>query len=197
MKEFEPAEALATRALELSEEHQFSYPKAHSQVVLGHARAQLGRATEAMALIRQGIAGLLEAGSPLGIGKYTAYLAAAQERVGVVDDALETIERALQTNADELVYRPETLRLRGELRLRLGLTEPAVSDFREAVELAKTMSAKSWELRATISLARLLAKQGRSDEARAMLADIYNWFTEGFDTPDLKDAKALLDDLSN
>jgi predicted ATPase len=59
------------------------------------------------------------------------------------------------------------------------------------------MSAKAWELRATMSLARLLDKQGRRDEARRMLADIYNWFTEGFDTADLKDARASLDELVN
>ena len=69
--------------------------------------------------------------------------------------------------------------------------------FRRAIEIARRQSAKSWELRATTNLARLLAKQGRRDEARAMLADIYNWFTEGFDTADLKDAKALLDELCN
>ena len=72
----------------------------------------------------------------------------------------------------------------------------AEADFREAIALAQTMSAKSWELRATTSLARLLQKQGNCHEARTMLADIYNWFTEGFDTADLKDAKALLDQLS-
>ena len=67
--------------------------------------------------------------------------------------------------------------------------------FRTAIEIARRQSAKSVELRATTSLARLLAKQGRRDEARAMLAEIYGWFTEGFDTADLKDAKALLDEL--
>ena len=69
--------------------------------------------------------------------------------------------------------------------------------FRTAIEIARRQSAKSLELRATTSLARLLATQGRRDEARTMLADIYGWFTEGFDTADLKDAKALLDELSN
>ena len=69
--------------------------------------------------------------------------------------------------------------------------------FRLAIEVAREQSAKSWELRATMSLARLLAKQGRREEARTMLADIYNWFTEGFDTADLKDAKALLDELGS
>ena len=68
--------------------------------------------------------------------------------------------------------------------------------FRDATALAQKMSAKAWELRATMSLARLLAKQGRRDEARAILAEIYGWFTEGFDTADLKEAKALLDELS-
>ena len=62
--------------------------------------------------------------------------------------------------------------------------------------LAQKMSAKAWELRATMSLARLLAKKGKRDEPRAILAEIYGWFTEGFDTADLKDAKALLDELS-
>ena len=120
----------------------------------------------------------------------------AQEREGAIADALETIEQALQANPDELVYRPETLRLRGELRLKQGQTELAEADFREAIALAQKMGAKAWELRATMSLARLLAKQGRRDEARTMLAEIYGWFTEGFDTADLKDAKALLDELN-
>jgi predicted ATPase len=76
-------------------------------------------------------------------------------------------------------------------------TAEAENCFRSAIEIARKQKGKSWELRATISLARLLASQGRRDEARTMLADIYNWFTEGFDTADLIDAKALLDELSN
>ena len=67
--------------------------------------------------------------------------------------------------------------------------------FRAAIELARVQGAKSWELRATTSLAQLLTKQGRRDEARTMLADLYGWFTEGFDTADLRDAKTLLDEL--
>ena len=81
------------------------------------------------------------------------------------------------------------------MRLKQGQTEQAEAGFREAIDLARGIGAKSWELRATMSLARLLASQGRRDEARPMLADIYNWFTEGFDTADLIDAKTLLDDL--
>jgi predicted ATPase len=86
--------------------------------------------------------------------------------------------------------------VRGELRLKLGRSEEAEADFRDAITLARTMGAKSWELRTIMSLARLLASQSRHEEARAMLAEIYGWFTEGFDTADLKDAKALLIELT-
>jgi len=72
----------------------------------------------------------------------------------------------------------------------------AEADFREAIAVAQQMTAKTLELRATTSLARLLAKQGKHDEAHSMLAEIYSWFTEGLDTADLKDAKALLDELN-
>jgi predicted ATPase len=98
-------------------------------------------------------------------------------------------------NPHELVSRPETFRLRGELRLAKGQAELAEADFREAIALSVGMSAKSWELRAMMSLAGLLADHDRRDEAH-MLAEIYGWFTEGFDTADLKDAKALLDELN-
>jgi predicted ATPase len=90
----------------------------------------------------------------------------------------------------------ELYRLKGELSLNApGSEAEAESCFRRAIRIAQRQSARWWELRAAVSLARLLAKHGRHDEARAMLADIYNWFTEGFETADLKEAKALLDEL--
>jgi predicted ATPase len=90
-------------------------------------------------------------------------------------------------------------RLKGELLLLRNLSgaTDAENCFRKAIEIAQRQQAKSWELRATMSLARLLAPQGRRDEAGTRLAEIYNWFTEGFDTADLKDAKTLLEELSN
>ena len=94
----------------------------------------------------------------------------------------------------ERIWEAELFRLRGELKSADPVE--AEADFHRALKVARSQEARSLELRATTSLARLLAKQGKSDEARAMLADIYNWFTEGFDTADLKDAKALLDELS-
>jgi tetratricopeptide (TPR) repeat protein len=126
-------------------------------------------------------------------------LAEACAWVGRFDEALTALDQALPfAETEEHYYEAELHRLRGELLLRR--TDPdregAERCFRRAIDIARRQSAKSWELRATTSLTRLLGKQGRRDEARAMLAEIYNWFSEGFDTTDLKDAKALLDQLS-
>jgi predicted ATPase len=118
---------------------------------------------------------------------------------GRIDDGLATLTEALAA-ADEHENhhnRAEIHRLRGEVLLKQddsNATE-AQGCFRRAIEIARSQSAKSWELRATMSLARQLARQDRGNEARTMLSEIYGWFTEGFDTADLKDAKALLDEL--
>jgi tetratricopeptide (TPR) repeat protein len=195
MREYEQAEALAAQALELSEKHQFANPLVNSQCVLGYARAQLGKTSGGIATIQQGISGLPQAGT-LGIVRFTTFLAESQGRAGMVDEALETIEQALSASPLEFSSRPEALRVRGELQLKLAQTEQAESDFQESIALAQKMGAKAWEMRTTMSLARLLRDTGRRDEARTMLAEIYNWFTEGFDAADLKDAKELLEQLS-
>jgi predicted ATPase len=195
LREPQEAESLAAQSVALCDEHGFPQLAANARIHLGWARAQLGRAGEGVALIRQGLARLAEIGARFGITSWLACLAEAQALDGATADALATIEEALQANPEELVSRPEILRARGELRLKLGQNELAEADFREAIALAQKMSAKAWELRATMSLARLLATQGRRDEARAILAEIYGWFTEGFGTADLKDAKALLGEL--
>jgi predicted ATPase len=117
-----------------------------------------------------------------------------------VEDGLSVLEEALTFANDrgDKISTPEIHRLKGELLLRQddGNAPEAISCFDRAIDIARGQSAKSHELRATTSLARLLSSQGRRDEARTMLADIYGWFTEGFDTADLKDAKALLVELS-
>ena len=125
------------------------------------------------------------------------FLAESQALSGAIGDALETIEQVLQPNRPNAnICRPEAFRLRGELQTKQGWREPAESDFRTALALARSMEAKAYELRAAMSLARLLRDTGRCDEAHSMLSEIYNWFTEGFDTADLKEAKVLLDELS-
>jgi predicted ATPase len=102
----------------------------------------------------------------------------------------------LEANPLELTWRPEVIRTRGELRRLVGQTEEAEADFREAIVIAQKISARAWELRATTSLARMAGEAGRRADGRAMLSGIYDWFTEGFDTADLKEAKALLGELS-
>ena len=123
-------------------------------------------------------------------------MAAAQEREGAIADALKRSNGRFGRTRTTRTG-PKRSRLRGQLRLKTGQPELAEADFRGAIALAQKMSAKAWELRASMSLARLLRDSGRCDEARTMLAEIYGWFTEGFDTADLKDAKALLDELSS
>jgi hypothetical protein len=178
----------------LSEKHGFADWDGFSKCYLGYALAQLGHAIEGAALIRTGL-DLLAEKTPLGTSYHLATLALAEGLAGNLCEALTSIEKAIATNEEQLVVRPEIYRIRGELRLQRRQPELAEADFRESSALARKISAKSWELRATISLARLLRNTDRRDEAHTMLAEIYNWFTEGLDTADLKEAKALLYEL--
>jgi predicted ATPase len=196
MREYEQSESMAVRTLEIAEKHNFSAIVSNCHLFMGRARAQLGRPTEGIALIRQGLASLLEMGPAVGAPVYMSVLAQVQRRAGLLIEALETIEGALRASAEVSLYRPESLRISGELRLENREVELAEAQFREGLALARTRGTKAWELRATMSLARMLVSTGRGNEASVMLAEIYNWFTEGFDTADLKEAKALLDELA-
>jgi hypothetical protein len=196
LKEWLHAEVAFADALAIADGQDFPFVRDLLRPQLGAARAQLGRAGEGIALIHQGMAGLADNGIRVAGTDHLTRLAEAQALDGKVGEALITIEDALHANPDELVFRPNSLMCRAELRLKVGQTELAEAGFREAIALAQKMQAKSWELRATTSLARLLRDTNRRDEAHSMLGEIYNWFTEGFDTADLKDAKALLDELN-
>ena len=114
----------------------------------------------------------------------------AEEALPLLDDALQLVEKT-----GERWFAAELNRHKGQLLLRQGHAEAAEELYRKALSIAQEQEAKLWELRAAASLARLRRDQGRSAEARDLLAPVYGWFTEGFDTPDLKEAKALLDEL--
>jgi predicted ATPase len=114
-----------------------------------------------------------------------------EEAVTLLDDALQIAERT-----EERWSAAELNRHKGQLLLRQGHSEAAEELYLKALSIAEEQGAKLWELRAAASLARLRRDQGRRSEARSLLAPIYGWFTEGFDTPDLKQAKALLDELT-
>jgi len=162
----------------------------------GWARAQLGHADEGAVLIGEALTAYRANGSLVSVPTRLTWLAEAQALGGAPPDGLRTIAEALTINPHERYWRPETLRLRGDIRRRQGEEELAEADFRAAIALAREMSAKAWELRAANSLARLWRDQGRRAEAHDLLAPIYGWFTEGFDTQDLKTAKALLAELA-
>ncbi len=150
---------------------------------------------KALAQIREGIAI-----DQLGLhANRDILLAEVQWKTGDVDDGLKTLEEALVhvEKSGEGSHEAEIHRLKGELLLTKGGAEAeAAASIHKAIEVARRQQAKSWELRATMSLARLWKKQGKKEEARRTLSEIYGWFTEGFETPALKGAKALLEELS-
>src|SRR5262249_30486220 len=127
-------------------------------------------------------------------------LAEAYRKIGQTEAGLSVLNVAanLLNKTGARYYEAELYPLQGELMMMQNSTNIAQAEncFRQAIEVARKQRARSWELRATTSLAKLLMLRRRHDEARTMLAEIYNWFTEGFDTADLKDAKALLDELT-
>ena len=199
-REARAARETADRLIALSTEHGFIFWLAEANILHGWAMAERGRNEEAIAQIQKGLAALRAAGAEVERPQDLSLLAEAYMKTGRLDDGLSALTEALAV-ADERearVYEAETHRLKGELLLKQDDSNvaEAQSCFQRAIEIARKQSAKSWELRATTSLARVLAKQGKRDDARSMLADIYGWFTEGLDTADLKDAKGQLDELS-
>jgi class 3 adenylate cyclase/predicted ATPase len=156
--------------------------------------------TEGIAQMEEGLAVVSTTGAQTRRPDALCLLAEAYGEAGRLDEALVVLDEALTAidEHEDRLYEAETHRLRGELLLKQDASNGAAAEdcFRRAIEITQKQSAKSMELQATTSLARLLRDTGRYDDARATLAEIYDWFTEGFDTADLKDAKALLDELN-
>ena len=133
----------------------------------------------------------------LWVPYHIALLARAYEIAGQVEEALTLLDDALQIaeRTGERWFAAELNRQKGHLLLRRGHSEAAEELYRKALSVAAEQEAKLWELRAAVSLTRLRRDQGRRTEARDLLAPVYGWFTEGFDTPDLREAKTLLEAL--
>ena len=190
------AETSAQRSIEISHEYGFPYWAAMSEVTLGRARAAIGNASEAVGQVRQGLARLAELETRINITLFLSWLAEAQGINGAISEAFVAIGEALDANPSELAWRADALRIRGELRLKSSQPKEAETDFRDAIALARKIGAKAWELRAAMSLVRLLQAHGNHNAARDLLVPLYDSFTEGFDTADLKDAQALLEELA-
>ena len=152
-----------------------------------------------MAQVRQGIAALRATGAALLVPYFCTLLADVAAHLGHTEDGLQALAEAhtLVEQHEERWWEAEVCRLRGVLLLRQPGTPQAEAEtwLQRALDVARRQEAKSLELRAAMSLARLWQQQGKRAEARALLAPIYGWFTEGFDTADLQEAKALLEEL--
>jgi predicted ATPase len=194
--------ALSERAKEmlaLASDQDFPYFRALGTIALGWARIMNGDVTAGISLLRSGSTAYRASGAEAWTPYCLALLARACEIAGqieecftVLDDALQIVERS-----GERWFEAELCRHKGQLLLRHGHDEATEELYRKALSIAEEQEAKFWELRTTISLARLRRDQGRHAEARDLLAPVYGWFTEGFDTPDLKEAKAMLDQLAS
>jgi predicted ATPase len=220
------AQARAEAVLTLSTEQGFSLWAARGTMVRGWALAAQGQGEEGIAHIRQGLAAYQATGARRGQPSYLALLAEAYGNVGRPEAGLCVLAEALAIvrTTGERWGEADLYRLKGELLLlqataRGGLDKAPIDSslvaeaevgatgclplraeaeicFQQALTIARHQQAKSWELRAAMSLARLWQQQGQRAEAHALLAPLYGWFTEGFDTADLLEAKALLDELA-
>ncbi|MBV8336993.1 MAG: adenylate cyclase, partial [Alphaproteobacteria bacterium] len=193
--------ALAERADQLvavATEQGFPVWRLHGMIHRGWVKVQNGQLTEGMSLLRSGAEARRAAEDGMWTPHIFALLARASEITGEFEEGVTLLDHRLEAVARTGVrwYTSELNMLKGQLLLRQGHSEAAEKLYRKAMRVAEEQEARLWELRAGVSLARLCRNQGRRSEACALLAPIYDWFTDGFDTPDLKRAKALLDELS-
>jgi class 3 adenylate cyclase len=196
MREPDEARRHAERALAACVEEPNRVEEGIATAILGWAIGAGGDLPQGIATLRGGIERLLATGMRLLLGQHMALLADLQARMGDVIGALASLADAECTVPGEEVSRAETFRLRADLLARQGANPSTVeATFRDALRTARRQGAKLYELRTATSYARFLREQGRPAEAEDLLAPTYAWFREGFDTCDLIDAKALLEEL--
>jgi predicted ATPase len=189
----------ADQLVAVATEHGFPHWRAQGTIHRGWVKVRNGDVAEGISLLRSSSSAYRATGAEMWMSHYTALLAAACEIAGQIEEALALLKEASQTAERTGVrwFAAELNRHKGRLLLGQGHSEAAEELYRTALSIAREQEAKLWELRAAASLARLRQDQGRRAEALDLLAPIYGWFTEGFATPDLKDAKALLDEIGS
>jgi class 3 adenylate cyclase/predicted ATPase len=191
---------LAETVINIATEHSFAFWLAVGTLLKGWAVAIQGDGDKGIHLLREAIAAYRSTGAETFVPIWLGMLAEAYERTERAKDGLLTLDHAFAVleKTGQRVWEAELQRLEGELILDRGRGKVAQAEacFERAVKIARYKQSRSWELRASTSLARLWRDQGRRSEAHDLLAPIYGWFTEGFNTADLKDAKALLEELA-
>jgi predicted ATPase len=199
-REVYTAQEMLKASLTLATEEGLTLWVANGACLKGWVLAMLGQEEEGIAQMRQGLTDISTKGLVGAQSGYLALLAEVNGRIGKVDEGLCILAEALSlvNENGQRHMEAELYRLKGELLLQQSPDNQPEAEacFQQAIAIAQNQSAKSWELRAATSLARLWREQGKRQEAYDLLAPVYGWFTEGFDTADLKDAKALLDELA-
>jgi class 3 adenylate cyclase/tetratricopeptide (TPR) repeat protein len=199
--DYAAANAEVDELVALAEEKGTPYFKALGTAGRGWIFALTGKASDAVQAIASGMASLPSAGASLYEPLHLSFLTLAYAELGRPDDARRCIDEAIDKaeRSKEKWYEAELHRIAGEVELKSPEPDAARAEgcFDRALAVARRQQAKSRELRAAISMARLWRDQGKAQQARELLAPIYGWFTEGFDTLDLKEAKALLEELAS
>jgi predicted ATPase len=179
-------------------ERGFPYYRAHGEIHCGWVKVENGNVAEGISLLGSSLTAFRATGAEAWTPYFFALAARGYEIAGQIEEALTLLDDALRIadRTGEHWFAAELNRHKGQALLRQGQFEAAENLYRKAFSIAKEQGAKLWELRVAVSLARLRRGQGRHAEARDLLAPVYGWFTEGFDTADLQEAKTLLDELA-
>ena len=197
--DYATANALLDELASLVDEKKALHWKGQSMAVRGWLFCLGGRASDAIPTIVAGITEYRSTGAHTFLPMLLSSLASAYAEMGKFEDAQRCIDEALVAieTTKEKWFEADINQLVGEIALKSPELSAATAEayFKRALAIARQQQAKSWELRAAMSMARLWRDQGKRDEARELLAPVYGWFTEGFETRDLKEAKALLDEL--
>lgn len=199
-REFETALELIEVCTALAIEHKLPFWLATLSLLRGWALIEQGQIEDGLAEMGKGLQDFRMVGTRDLLSLYLSQMAMANAQAGMVDegfDKLKDAETFIQETGERF-YEAEQLRIKGEMLLMQSQEnqEQAEQCFRKAKQTAIQQGAKSWELRAALSLGHLLHKQDRQPEARKQLEDVYGWFTEGFETPDLKESQRLLEELN-
>jgi predicted ATPase len=189
---------LADELVPVATEQGILFYRATGTMYRGWVKVKHGHVAEGLSLLRSASVAYRAAAAELWVPYFIALLARACEIAGQIEEAVSLLNDASETvkNTGERWLEAELNRHKGRLLLRQGHAAAAEQSYRKALNIAVEQEAKLWELRAAMSLARLREERGRRAEAHDLLAQVYSWFTQGFDTADLKEAKALLDELA-